>query len=401
MSVYPRRAVLFPVLLWASIYTLAQDSIPIKIAGGAVLVPIKIADQTLNFLLDTGSSGSLIDPVTAARLGLVSNGRERIQKNFRDLVVDITEVNTVTIGNRKFDHPRLDELTLAPVSRALGTAVDGVLGNDILQQITFKLSYSDKTLLLGPLVKLGTLGRSIALRHSDNEFFIGVTLISVPTELVLDTGTNSTNLSWKTWERLKQVGTPNETVQGIARAGNPTSPSILVCLPSLQLGNAELSNQVVRAQERSDAGAFSSEDFGGILGSDVLQQFEITFDLKNDRIFLRPDTLYKREPYRYVTIGIQIANNGQGGFEIMSVWQDSPAARVGLQQGDVLKEVDGKPVETFSAERVSTMLHAKEGTEIKLGVERNGVLSTIAVKTHVLLCAHDQSRAEGGKSTVR
>lgn len=390
MSVSLRTAVLLPLLL-APLRTFAQDSIPIKIAGGAVLVPVKIGERTLTFLLDTGSSRSAIDPVAAADLGLVPGGTQRIQKNFRDLVVDITEVDTIAIGNQKFNREPLDELTLAPVSKALGTAVDGVLGSDILQQLTFRLCYSKKTLLVGPLLKVGTLGKPTPLRHSDNQFFVSVTLISVPTQLVLDTGTNSTNLSWKTWEKLARVWTPKQIVEGISRAGNPTSKAILVCLPSLQLGNDVLSDQAVRAQQQSDAGVFSSEDFGGILGSDILQQFEITFDLKNNRIFLRPDTLYKRDPYRYVTIGIQIAENGQGGFEIMSVWKDSPAARAGLQQGDVLKAVDGKPVDTFTAQQVSSMLHAKEGTEIKLTVERDAVLSTIAVKTHTLLCIHDQS----------
>jgi hypothetical protein len=390
MSGSPHRAALL-LLLLAPISALAQDSIPINIAGGAVLVPVKINDRTFNFLLDTGSSRSIIDPITAASLGLVSEGTQRIQKNFRDLVVDITEVDTIAIGNQKFNRAPLDELTLAPVSKALGTTIDGVLGSDILQQLTFKLCYSKKTLLIGQLLKLGTLGKPAPLRHTENQFFVSVTLISVPAQLVLDTGTNSTNLSWKTWEKVARVWTPKQIVEGIARAGNPTSQAILVCLPSLRLGNDVLSDQVVRAQEQSDAGAFSSEDFGGILGSDILQQFEITFDLKNNTIFLRPDTLYKRDPYRYVTIGIQIANNGQGGFEIMSLWKDSPAARAGLQQGDVLKAVDGKPVDTFTAQQVSSMLHAKEGTEIKLTVERDAVLSTIAVKTHTLLCIHDQS----------
>jgi hypothetical protein len=393
MSVSPHRAVLL-LLLLTPICTLAQESIPVTITGGAVLVPVKISDRTFNFLLDTGSSRSVIDPVTAANLGLVSEGTQRIQKNFRDLVVDITEVNTLTIGKQAFNHAPLDELTLAPVSKALGIPVDGVLGSDILQQLTFKLCYSKKTLLIGPLSKLGTLGKPAPLRHSENEFLVSVTLISMPTQLVLDTGTNSTNLSWKTWEKLARVWTPKQIVEGIARAGNPTSQAILVCLPSLQLGNDVLSDQAVRAQQQSDAGAFSSEEFGGILGSDILQQLEITFDLKNNRIFLRPDTLYKRDPYRYVTVGIQIANNGQGGFEIMSVWKDSPAARAGLQQRDVLKAVDGEPVETFTAQQVSSMLHAKEGTEIKLAVERDAVPSTIAVKTRTLLCAHNQSHAE-------
>jgi Aspartyl protease len=214
MPVSPRRAVLI-LLLLATISALAQDSIPIKIVGGAVLVPVKINDRTLNFLLDTGSSRSVIDPVTAVNLGLVSLGTQRIQKNFRDLVVDITEVNTLTIGKQEFTRAPLDELILAPVSRALGTAVDGVLGSDILQQLIFKLCYSKNTLLIGPLSKLGTLGKPTPLRHSEKQFFVSVTLISVPTQLALDTGTNSTNLSWKTWEKLARIWTPKQIVEGI------------------------------------------------------------------------------------------------------------------------------------------------------------------------------------------
>jgi hypothetical protein len=392
MSLSPARVGLV-LLLLVPAYAHAQDSIPIKIAGGTVLVPVKIGDRTLYFLLDTGSSRSLIDPVTAANLGLVPNGTQQIQKNFRDLVVDITEVNAMSIGKRKFDHLILDELTLAPISRALGTVVDGVIGKDILQQITFKLSYSQQTLLVGPLLKLGTLGRSTALRRSGNQFLVSVTLTSAPSELVLDTGTNSTNLSWATWGLLTRLWTPNETVEGIARAGNPTSSAILVCLPKMELASVVLINQVVRAQEKSDAGAFSSAEFGGILGSDILQQFEIAFDLRNDTIFLKPDAQYQRDPYRYVTIGIQVAKTDRGAYQVMSVWRNSPAALAGLQQGDVLKTVDAKPVDTLDAQQVSSMLHAEEGTEIKLAVERDRVPLTFAIKTRALLCSRDQSRS--------
>lgn len=395
MTLAPHTAILI-LLLCPSLSAAAQESIPIKIASGVVLVPVKIKDRTLNFLLDTGSNSSSMDRSTASKLGLASNGTQRIQKNFSDLVVDVTEVDAVKIGDKDFNHVKLDELTLTPVSKALGMPVDGVLGNDILEQFTFKLCYASQTLLVGPLLKLGTLGRSMVLRRSGNQFFISISFISVPTELVLDTGTNSTNLSWKTWERLTRVWTPKEIVEGLARAGNPTSPAILVCLPLVRLGNVVLRDQAVRAQQQSDAGSFSSEEFGGILGSDILRQFEITFDLRKNTVYVKTDNRYKRDPYRYVTIGIQIAKNDQGGFQVMSVWKDSPAGHAGLQQGDLLRAVDAKAIDTLTAEQVSSMLHAKEGTEIKLAIERNAVLSTITVKTRALLCRHDQPRSRTG-----
>jgi hypothetical protein len=377
-------------------FAASQETIPIRIINTTVLVPVKINNRSLNFLLDTGSEGSSIDPSTASKLGLATHGTERIQKNFRDLVVDFTQADPLTIGSKDFKQVKLTEVTLAPISKALGIVVDGILGTDILEKFTFKIGYSKRTLLMGPLAKLGVLGRSTGLRRSGNQFFISVTLISEPSELVLDTGTNATNLSWKTWRHLSGIWTPKQMVEGIARAGNPTSSAILVCLPVVQLGNVILQDQAVRAQQRSDAGAFSSEDFGGILGSDILQQFEITFDLINDKVFLKPDTGYKRDPYRYVTIGIQIAKDDQGAIQVMSVWKDSPAARVGFQPGDLIKAVDGEPTEGLTLEQVSSKLHAEEGTAIKLAIERNADLSTIVVHTRSLLCTHDRLRSKNG-----
>ncbi|MFZ0805561.1 MAG: hypothetical protein WAN03_05240, partial [Candidatus Sulfotelmatobacter sp.] len=78
----------------------------------------------------------------------------------------------------------------------------------------------------------------------------------------------------------------------------PTSSAILVCLPTIKIGDVVLKDQAVRAQAKSDAGAFSAEDFDGILGSDLLQQFEITFDLRNSAVYFRPDADYTPDPYR-------------------------------------------------------------------------------------------------------
>jgi hypothetical protein len=208
------------------------------------------------------------------------------------------------------------------------------------------------------------------------------------------TGTNSTNLSWTTWARLTRIWTPKQIVEGITRAGNPTSSAILVCLPIVRVGDVAFRDQAVRAQQRSDAGVFSSINFGGILGSDILQHFEITFDLGHNTVFLEADKRYKGDPYRYVTIGIQIAKNDQDMVQVMSVWKDSPAARAGFRPGDLIKTIEGQPTETLSLEQLSSKLHAKEGTAINLSIERNGDLSTIMVHTRSLLCTHRQPRSK-------
>jgi hypothetical protein len=120
--------------------------------------------------------------------------------------------------------------------------------------------------------------------------------MSLPAELLLDTGTNSTNLSWGTWQQLSQRWTPASIVDGVVRAGVPTPPAFLVCLPSASVGSVTIADQVVRIQRPVESGAFSTEQFAGILGSEVLREFEITFDLKHNRIFLKKHSHFKTRP---------------------------------------------------------------------------------------------------------
>jgi hypothetical protein len=71
--------------------------------------------------------------------------------------------------------------------------------------------------------------------------------------------------------------------------------------------------------------------------SEVLREFEITFDLKPDRIFLKKDSHHRLDPFRYTTIGIQFAQNNQGEYSVMSVWKNSPADEAGIKIGDQIE----------------------------------------------------------------
>jgi len=374
------------IMAW-SLGSVAQDAINVRVAGGVVLVPVQIEGRNLNFLLDTGSTASAIDPAEADSMGLTPQGKEEVLKNFRSLQADVAEVANFKLGKSNLNRVKLAEINLAPISASVGTPVDGVLGADILEKFTFKVNYSRAVLLVGPLDTLEPPGKTIPLRRTSGQFLIKATLISVPGEYVLDTGTNSTNVSWKIWQELGRTWTPTNIVEGIARAGNPTSSAILVCLPEVTVGGVTLRDLAIRAQKRSDEGAFSSEDLNGILGFDVLRQFEVTFDLQHDRVFLKSDPGYKPDPYRYTTVGIQIGKNGQGIYQIMSVWKDSPAAKGGIQPGDLLEAVNGEATADIpTPEGVSAKLHAKAGTSVKLTIQRDGNLSTVALQTRELLC---------------
>jgi hypothetical protein len=108
--------------------------------------------------------------------------------------------------------------------------------------------------------------KAVQLRRSGNQFFVPVQAMSLPTELLLDTGTNLTNLSWGTWQQLSQRWTPASIIDGVVRAGVPSPPAFLVCLPDVSIGSVAIADQAVRIQRPVESGAFSTEQFAGILG---------------------------------------------------------------------------------------------------------------------------------------
>src|SRR5207302_5289117 len=57
---------------------------------------------------------------------------------------------------------------------------------------------------------------------------------------------------------------------------------------------------------------------------------------------------------------------------IVSTFPGSPARAAGLKGGDVLLEVDGKPVANLALDRTSSMVRGEPGTTVKLRVARKG-----------------------------
>ena len=363
----------------------APSVVHVKIANDAVLVPVIVNGEQFSFLLDTGSEQSVIDVSSAARINLKATHTIPVERNFAVQSADIAEVATIRIATRTFHRQSLAIMDLRFESGALGTSVDGILGTDLLAEFPFRLNYAQQSITIDNIKHFGYLGMLIELHPNHHQFFIPVEINSAKSDFLLDTGTNSTDLGFGVWQAVYRDWKPTIVVDGILRAGNPPARSFLVCLPSMIIGNAVIDNQVVRVQERTEAGAFASESFGGILGSDALRRFEVIFDLERQRIFLRKNPHFQPDPYRYVTVGLQFAKT-EDAYAVMSVWTNSPAAAAGIREADRILAINDEKTKDMSIEEVSKRLHRKEGTSINLTIQRGSELSIVTIRTKQLLC---------------
>jgi C-terminal peptidase prc len=85
---------------------------------------------------------------------------------------------------------------------------------------------------------------------------------------------------------------------------------------------------------------------------------------------------------RYVGTGVQLAVNEPEKLPQIAIpFRRGPARRAGAQPGDLLVEVDGKPLQgMLDLEKVATLLRGPEGTTVTLVVRRPGISGTRTLK---------------------
>ena len=68
------------------------------------------------------------------------------------------------------------------------------------------------------------------------------------------------------------------------------------------------------------------------------------------------------------------------GLEVAGVFKDSPAKRAGIQPGDVITQVNRRPIAGESSDVSTARIKGKPGTYVTLTIERNGKPRTLRVR---------------------
>jgi putative serine protease PepD len=106
----------------------------------------------------------------------------------------------------------------------------------------------------------------------------------------------------------------------------------------------------------------------------------VGFAIPIEQVRITSDQILRTGEARYPVIGakVQTGKDNGNGAEIDEVLEDTPAAKSGLQKGDVVVEVNGERVTDGIALIVAIRSH-QPGETLEFTVERNGQERTIAV----------------------
>jgi carboxyl-terminal processing protease len=82
---------------------------------------------------------------------------------------------------------------------------------------------------------------------------------------------------------------------------------------------------------------------------------------------------------RFYGVGIQITKDPGEPLKVVTPLPDSPALKAGIKAGDLVLEVNGKPTDALSIDKLVDMIMGEKGTKVSLKIKRRGVLEPFDV----------------------
>ena len=97
--------------------------------------------------------------------------------------------------------------------------------------------------------------------------------------------------------------------------------------------------------------------------------------------FLNPEAyegMREKQQTSFYGLGILVGvRNGQ--LTVISPLEGTPAARLGIQAGDVISTIEGEPTETMTLDEAVGKLKGPKGTQVKITVARRGLEQPLAM----------------------
>lgn len=417
------------ILLFVSVFSSAQsefslrntsrDKIQFELVKGLTIIPVTINGVNLSFLLDTGvdktilfslenrDSLELFDVVPIQLRGLGEGGKMDAYRSDNNQVQIGKAVNNNLSVYLVFDRNN-------NISPQLGIPVHGIIGHDFFKDMVVEINYEGEWI---KIYKPSDYDRkhknwtNLPLVFYNNKPYLqtkielGKDILS--TTLLIDTG--ASDALW--FFPNDSISVPSKNFPDFLGAG--LSGHIYgrrSKISSFSMGNFTFENITAAFPDSVAVGNFKEFVLkDGLIGAEILKRFHLVIDYRKARMWAKPnrqfndpfyydmsglvlryDGMQLVKDYQYVSVGkVQqsVSFEAENNFartpykvkmrivpkvEIEAVRPESPAAEVGFQKGDVLLDINGKPVHTYTLIELSELFKSEKGKQIKIQISRNG-----------------------------
>jgi hypothetical protein len=322
-----------------------SSTMPFALIDNRVFVDVRLNGRgPFHFILDTGAGGFAMYRNVADQLGVrvedAGEGRGVGEKTVRS---GSTRISELRCGDLTFTNVAFDVLPVSDSDQVFGTKpVDGIFGQDVFENVVVKHDYLHETLTFTLPAAYDYKGSGAIVRFSLPAQIpvVDAELDGVAGKFGIDTGARSALLLYGPFvARNDLVHKYDATLEGVTGwgIGGPVR-SLLARAKELTLGDVSVHDLVIRLSTQK-AGLTTTSSMAGLIGPDVLSQFDVTFDYARSRIIFEKNANYGRRD-SYDRAGVWMGQAGKH-FAAVDVIAGGPAAEAGVKTGDTILAIDG------------------------------------------------------------
>ena len=364
-----------------------------KEESNLIVVPIKLnGEGPFNFILDTGSeSGMIFDRWVIAENNLVNARQIPIYAKDGDKITDLLVANDINVeltGIRGADQSMLVlKENNIDIRNVLGVEAHGVLGSELFNRFVVEIDYANEKLrLYEPEDFVAPKGyKKLDILVKDFRPYVQAQVKQkgrkrIDVNLLVDSGASSA--LFLDYEKHENIDLPEKTVEhilGSSLAGD--LEGAVGRVKKVKVSKGIRFNNVVTSFPKDWVikKQLSSQDKEvtrhGTLGSDILCRFNVIFDYLHGAMYFKVNQKFK-EPFSFNNAGFTFAAGGKdlSTFYVAKIIQDSPAQLAGLEAGDEIISIDGKPVFFYSFSDINGILRGSPGKKLSVIIRRDGEL---------------------------
>ncbi len=358
-------------------------TVPFTQLTGGIIILHALVDthpDTLNFILDTGSSGISLDSATVAYLGMKPVPTDRTIRG----IAGIRKVNFLydrtlhfpglTVENLDFHINDYEILTTV-----YGERIDGIIGFSVLNRYILKINYDSMKLSFfskgtiryprgGYLLK-PTIGQLVSqpMRVRDDK--------AIYSRFLFDLGAGLCMLLSR--EFVEDSAFLSKKRKRFIKEGEGLGGKIdmeLTVMKEARIGPYKFRNVPVFIFD-DEYNVSSYPYMGGILGNDLLRRFNVILNYGKGDIHITPNSHFGDVfDYSYSGIELYLIN---GIIMIGDVAKGSPAESVGLKEGDEVIAVNKNLLHNLNSYKVALQA---PNEKIKIIIRREGVMMEFEFK---------------------
>jgi hypothetical protein len=275
--------------------------LPARVQRGSVIVRLTINGRGLDFVLDSGSSGIVMDADVANQLGIKTFGRS-IQTTAGPYVATQSIIPEIGIGPITLHNTYVECL---PFSQQLdyGTRVVGLLGFDFIANAVVSIDYDHGIVTASPPDKFTqpTSGIQLGATLDDGVPYVQAQIgNAVGDHFILDTGSDDVVV----FSSFADAHPDDVADEGFGRDFNAIVPFLtasgvggeipetLTQVASYHFATVNFSDFLLFRTHGHTA--FEGEDQDGLVGFDALKFFTVTLDYKDGTIYLQPGSFLEK-----------------------------------------------------------------------------------------------------------